>query len=578
MSKKVISLLLAVMLAVAMVAVAAVSVSADTDDEGKYVPSEGTETYRVYFYKPADWANEYTSDAGIYWWSGSEQPSAWPGYGVHNADIPNVYYCDVPQDVVNVIWNNALDGTDDPINPEYALAYQTTDVSFIGYDEGESEYYQDAVDSFDNMIYVINPEFTSVNEKGKSIFAGEWFYYYGNGEYGNAPTKAELKAGSYYGKDGAFPTEYTPSGEETTAEPTTTVVTEPETTTEPATDATTATEGTTSDVDAPLALTVNATSNYFPMASAKYNSSTNQVTVTYYMQSAKNVLDTQWYISYDPSILSVADVNTVKTVCPTMDGGAYVNLKKKADGVGYIKFGASDLSLYNFSEKTPFATVVFDVNDISKVSPVSTTVDLVVEVLRVSELDPATQMTDGTKEVVLVDKEVVKKDPVASAVKVDLSTELTPSTFVEPTTAEPTTEEPTTAEPTTVEPTTAEPTTEEPTEAPTTVEPTTVEPTTVEPATEATTATEVTQATEETQESTEVTVAPTTSQDATSVTQPTTKKSSSTSDTPDTPNNSNNNNNGAVQTGEAPLAVVILSLLIGATCVMFVLRKKEDIL
>lgn len=553
MSKKIISLLLAVMLAAAMVAVAAVSVSADTDDEGKYVPSEGTETYRVYFYKPADWANEYTSDAGIYWWSGSEQPSAWPGYGVHDADIPNVYYCDVPQDVVNVIWNNALDGTDDPTNPEYALAYQTTDVSFIGYDEGESEYYQDVVDSFDNMIYVINPEFTSVNEKGKSIFAGEWFYYYGNGEYGNAPTKAELKAGSYYGKDGAFPTEYTPSGEETTAEPTT-VATEPETTTEPATDATTATEGTTADVDAPLALTVNATSNYFPMASAKYNASTNQVTVTYYMQSAKNVLDTQWRISYDPSILSVADVNTVKTVCPTMDGGAYVNFKNKANGVGYVKFAASDLGLYDFSEKTPFATVVFDVNDISKVSPVSTTVDLVVEVLRVSELDPATQVTDGTKEVVLVDKEVVKKDPVASAVKVDLSTELTPSTFVEPTTAEPTTEEPTTAEPTTVEPTT------------------------VEPATEATTATEVTQATEETQESTEVTVAPTTSQDATSVTQPTTKKSSSTSDTPDTPSNSNNNNNGAVQTGEAPLAVVILSLLIGATCVMFVLRKKEDIL
>ena len=573
MSKKVISLLLAVMLAVAMVAVAAVSVSADTDDEGKYVPSEGTATYRVYFYKPADWANEYTSDAGIYWWSGSESPSAWPGYGAHNTDIPNVYYCDVPQDVVNVIWNNALDGTDDPLNPEYKLAYQTTDITFFGYDADESDYYPEGVENFDNMIYIINPEYTSVNDKGKTVFAGEWFYYYGNGEYGNAPTKAELKAGSYYGKDGAFPTEYTPSGEETTAEPTT-VVTEPETTTEPVTDATTATEGTTSDVDSSLALTVNATSNYFPMASAKYNASTNQVTVTYYMQSAKNVLDTQWYISYDLSILSVAVVNTVKTVCPTMDGqGAYVNLKNKSDGVGYVRFGASDLGLYNFSEKTPFATVVFDVNDISKVSPVSTTVDLVVQVLRVSEVNPDTELTDGTKEVVLVDKEVVKKDPIASAVKVDLSTELTPSTYVEPTTAEPTTEEPTT-----VEPTTAEPTTVEPTEAPTTVEPTTAEPTTIEPTTEATTATEVTQATEETQESTEVTVAPTTSQDATSVTQPTTKKSSSTSDTPDTPNNNGNNNNGAVQTGEAPLAVVILSLLIGATCVMFVLRKKEDIL
>ena len=49
MSKKVISLLLAVMLTAAMIVVAAISVSADTDDEGSYVPSEGTETYHIYF-------------------------------------------------------------------------------------------------------------------------------------------------------------------------------------------------------------------------------------------------------------------------------------------------------------------------------------------------------------------------------------------------------------------------------------------------------------------------------------------------------------------------------------------------
>ena len=133
-------------------------------------------------------------------------------------------------------------------------------------------------------------------------------------------------------------------------------------------------------------------------------------------------------------------------------------------------------------------------------------------------------MTDGSKEVILVDKEVVKKAPVAAAVKNDLSTELTPSTYAEPTTAEPTTKESTTLD-TTAEPSTAEPSTEE----------------------------------------------------ATSVTQPVTKKISSTSDTPDTPD-SNGGNDGVVQTGEAPLAVVILSLLIGSTCVMFVLRKKEEIL
>ena len=76
MSKKVISLLLAVMLTAAMIVVAAISVSADTDDEGSYVPSEGTETYHIYFYKPDDWENKYTSDAGVYWENGSDTPSA----------------------------------------------------------------------------------------------------------------------------------------------------------------------------------------------------------------------------------------------------------------------------------------------------------------------------------------------------------------------------------------------------------------------------------------------------------------------------------------------------------------------
>ena len=51
MSKKVISLLLAVMLTAAMIVVAAISV------EGSYVPSEGTETYHIYFCKPDDWEN-----------------------------------------------------------------------------------------------------------------------------------------------------------------------------------------------------------------------------------------------------------------------------------------------------------------------------------------------------------------------------------------------------------------------------------------------------------------------------------------------------------------------------------------
>lgn len=169
MSKKVISLLLAVMLTAAMIVVAAISVSADTDDEGSYVPSEGTETYHIYFCKPDDWENKYTSDAGVYWENGSDTPSAWPGYSARNADIKNVYCSDVPTDVDKVIWNNALKGTDDPTNPEYKLAYRTTDINFKGYEKGESDYYPNGVESFDNMIYIINPEFTSENDKDELI-------------------------------------------------------------------------------------------------------------------------------------------------------------------------------------------------------------------------------------------------------------------------------------------------------------------------------------------------------------------------------------------------------------------------
>lgn len=145
MSKKVISLLLAVMLTMAMIAVAAVSVSADTDDEGRYVPSEGTKTYRIYFYKPAYWENEFASDTDIFWQSGSDSPSAFPGYCAQKADVPNVYYCDVPTDVDNVIWNNVIDGADGSSNSEIAPAYKTTDIALVGYDAEKSDYYPEGV-------------------------------------------------------------------------------------------------------------------------------------------------------------------------------------------------------------------------------------------------------------------------------------------------------------------------------------------------------------------------------------------------------------------------------------------------
>ena len=54
--------------------------------------------------------------------------------------------------------------------------------------------------SFDNMVYVVNLDpntmtiSTTIVPEGKITYGGDWFYYYGNGEYGVWPTKDLLKA------------------------------------------------------------------------------------------------------------------------------------------------------------------------------------------------------------------------------------------------------------------------------------------------------------------------------------------------------------------------------------------------
>ena len=99
-------------------------------------------------------------------------------------------------------------------------------------------------------------------------------------------------------------------------------------------------------------ITVNATSNYFPMATAQYKKSTNEVVVTYWMKSDMNVLDLQWYLTYDSDVLTLSDKNSYESVCPTIGETAVMNtgLKDK------IKYNATNLYLFDFkSEETPFA-------------------------------------------------------------------------------------------------------------------------------------------------------------------------------------------------------------------------------
>ncbi|WP_440450391.1 hypothetical protein [Ruminococcus bromii] len=255
MSKKLISIILSCVLVASLAVVGVVSVSAAIDNDGRYVPSEGvTETHRIYFFMPESWKSEKfnASDAGAYWWNGADaceskdgtsKGAPWPGYKmqVYDADA-NLFYVDLPADAPNIIFNNFLNGgektTDKSGNVTYQFskeqfeaAAQTKDMTCQFYSAGDDDYYDNMLDgefwtkaeaavvgndksflgnfkdnffietenelgismTFDNMIFVIDPENYDVNElSGKLSYGGNFYFLYGKNadgkyEYGGLP-------------------------------------------------------------------------------------------------------------------------------------------------------------------------------------------------------------------------------------------------------------------------------------------------------------------------------------------------------------------------------------------------------
>ncbi len=187
MSKKLMSVILVAVLVLSMGTVAMASVSADE------LPAKAEGYNRYYFYMPESWYNEYATTAGIYWWEGTDKCSTWPGYVANETDVEGVYYYDVHSDVTTIIWNNAIDGGMDQEADIYTLAVQTKNIGSEYYDVDESVNYPEGTPNFDEMIYVVDESMTEENEyNGKMVYAGEWYYYYGNGEYGYTPEKGDV--------------------------------------------------------------------------------------------------------------------------------------------------------------------------------------------------------------------------------------------------------------------------------------------------------------------------------------------------------------------------------------------------
>ena len=151
-------------------------------------------------------------------------------------------------------------------------------------------------------------------------------------------------------------------------------------------------------------LTVNATSNYFPQNSVTVAEGEEYVTVTYFINSSKNVLDLQWTLSYDPACLefqnsvNMNEAGDDLNLMPLVDDLVWNNSNK-----GRIAGNASKLKLYSFADKgfVPFVTATFNV-----VGSGETTVNLNVECLTLS-LVGSDFVTDPSQEEVIVNNGVI---------------------------------------------------------------------------------------------------------------------------------------------------------------------------
>ena len=273
-------------------------------------------------------------------------------------------------------------------------------------------------------------------------------------EFADVTLKLDLTNFDYATKAGAKAT-VTVTEVSTPAE--TTEIATTEATTAPATQATAAPE------KAPL--TVNATSNVFSTAKAEYNSETKQVTVCYYLGTNCDLVNLEWYFTYDSNIFEVNKKNTIDStgkklgIMPQITSGYVINTSIP----GKVNANASDLGLYTIDAKVPFIKIVLDVK--GNPENAETNVNLDVRVLTKGEIDFNTMRVDPDTMVSFVqDSKIADASYIVSA-----ETKLTESTFVPSTesteapeiTVPETTVPETTVEETTVPETTVAETTEE---------------------------------------------------------------------------------------------------------------------
>jgi len=134
---------------------------------------------------------------------------------------------------------------------------------------------------------------------------------------------------------------------------------------------------------------IEVSSNIASTVTKNYSADSETVTVTFELQSAKNIISADAVLTYDPAVLKFASSNTAASICPVLSTGQlYMANTTKTDG--RLPFNASDLDGFDFKNKAVFVTVVFDILSCTG----NTTVNLEVKCLGGSTTVPAKNPSD----------------------------------------------------------------------------------------------------------------------------------------------------------------------------------------
>ena len=169
----------------------------------------------------------------------------------------------------------------------------------------------------------------------------------------------------------------------------------------------------------PYSLHVRAKSNYFPTYDYAFKENTNKFTVTYALKSSKDLVNTEWYLTYDSNVLKFNSADNTNA-----DGGWNI-MPKAADSVinakdpedpNLISGNASSVgNPYKISSKdnkdVDFLTFTFEV--INPGQKANTIVDLSVRNLTLGVKDTETMMLDPESEEYAVLQYDIKNDSTA---------------------------------------------------------------------------------------------------------------------------------------------------------------------